>query len=315
MLHFRRIAVWLLGLISFLCTSAYAATTPKVVVSIAPVHSLVAAVMKGVAEPVLLVSGAASPHQYRLKPSQMRGLRQADLIVWVDETIEGFMPRVIQALPEDQAVVRLSTIKGMGLRTSRHGGVWQAHEDAHHHGHHHHGHDEEGVDGHVWLDPDNARIFAEHLTQVLSELDGVNQTRYEANRDALVDALAILDKEIREALAPVGKQPFMVFHDAYQYFEKRYGLNAVGAVSVSAQHKPSAKRLRVLRQRLVRENVRCLFKEPQFPDSAVRVITEGRNIRTASLDPMGSALATGAEMYFELMRGLGRDIKSCLTGR
>lgn len=286
----------------------HAADAPRVVATIAPIHSLAAGVMAGVATPELLVSGAASPHSYMLKPSQVRALQGADLVVWSGEGVESFMPRTLRALKEGPRQLKLAAQPGMKLLPAREGGVWGG---AHDHDHDHRGH-EGGVDGHLWLDPANARVAVSALVVELARIDPPRAERYRRNGDALLMRLDRLDRDIEALLAPVRGVPYLVFHDGYHYFEDRYRLNAVGSISVDPEHKPGAKRLRELGAMIKQRQVRCLFSEPQFSPAAVAAVTAGSGVKSGVLDPLGSRHEPGEGLYFEMMRALGESLRSCL---
>lgn len=279
---------------------------PRVVVSIAPVHSLAAGVMEGVAEPTLLVETNSSPHQYVLKPSQMLSLQRADLVVWVGESVESFLPRVIGSLPERVQVMELSSLPTMTMLLARQGGVWEAEEL----GEHAHSHGD--IDGHLWLDPHNASLIVRELVERLSLIDPAHAKRYRANGARLQQRLDKLDKSLRDTLVPLHDKPFLVFHDAYQYLEKRYGLDAVGAILIDPGRKPGAQRLAKIRARAESLKVQCVFSEPQFPAKLMQVVTEGLNIKHATLDPIGIDLTPGPELYFKLMNQLGTQLTDCL---
>jgi zinc transport system substrate-binding protein len=303
-----------------------AADPVKVVASVKPIHSLVAGVMKGVAEPGLLVKGAASPHSFNLRPSDARALNQADLVFWVGEDLETFLTKPIQSLAGKAQPVALMEESGLTLLPTREGGAWEKHEDhAHEAGHDDHAHedhaheDEHGThDAHVWLDVDNARKMVATIATELSEHDAANAARYKANAAALTERLAALDAELKTTLAPIKDRPFVVFHDAYHYLEERYGLNAVGAITVSPDQRPSAQRLSQLRTKISSLDAACVFAEPQFEPTlvatVVATVVEKTPAERGILDPLGASLQDGPELYFMLMRGMAASLVSCLKG-
>lgn len=289
----------------FIATAVAAQEPPRVVVSIAPIHSLVANVMAGVAEPELLIKGNASPHAFMLKPSQRRALQRADLVVWVDEGVESFLFKALRG--RDKNTVKLTSLKALTLLPTRQGGLWTA-ADRHHHEH-------SRTDGHLWLDPDNAKVIAIKVTAVLSELSPAYAQQYQRNRDVLLREIEALDARLKQRLNAVKEAPYLVFHDAYQYFEAHYGLNAMGAITVDPERKPGARRLQQLRKKLTANKVQCIFTEPQFSDATARVITEGSQVKIAQLDPMGLGLTEGPRLYFDLMHALADSLNQCLTPR
>ena len=180
------------------------------------------------------------------------------------------------------------------------------------HAGHEHGHGE--VDPHVWLDPENARAMARVITEELVEHDPDNKAAYEANLAALNARLDSETAEIRDMLAPVKDKGFIVFHDAYQYFEKRFGLAAAGSITVSPEVIPGAERVSAIKAKIGELGATCVFAEPQFEPKLIAVVTEGTNARTGTLDPLGAALPAGPDQYFGLMNDLATSLKDCLAG-
>ena len=288
----------------------------KVVATIKPIHSLLTELMEGVGTPTLLVEGAASPHAFALKPSGVRAINAADVFVRVSETLEPFTGKVVRALPDGVRLVTLEEAPGVKLLDRRSGGAFEAHahgsptavtDAARADGAAH-----ESKDGHIWLDPDNAKALVAYLVKVLAEAQPEAAERLQANAqrlDARIDALtAGLEAELR----PLRGKAFIVFHDAYQYFERRFGLDAVGAITVSPDVQPSAKRLTALRRKIKSLEAVCVFAEPLFQPNLVAAVTEGTRARSGTLDPNGSLLEPGADLYFDLMRNMGAGLKACL---
>ena len=292
-----------------LFVTAAEAAPPRVVVSIAPIHSLVAGVMNGVATPELLVSGNSSPHGYMLKPSQVRSLQRADVIVWVGEAVEGFLLRPLANYDASKTIIELMAEDGMHLLDARKGGVWQVSQQKHGH-QDNHGHAK--TDAHLWLDPENAITIVRLVAAQLSRLDSQHAAIYQANGKRLQQALSQLDQLLKQKLAAVNHTPYLVFHDAYQYFERRYALMPMGAITIGAEQKPGARRMRQVRERVQTDQVRCVFSEPQFPSKLIQIVTEGSNVKSATLDPMGLGLEPGEALYFDLMQKLGQDLVECL---
>ena len=287
-----------------LATLGIAYAGPRVVVTVKPLHSLVAGVMAGIGEPDLIIRGAGSPHTYSLKPSDARLLENAQVIFWIGESLEAFMEKPLAALGSKTRIVEVMQIPGITLLPGREGGAWDEHA-----GHDHGG---DGHDGHLWLDPANARVIAREVAAALGQVDPGNRGRYAANAETLVAHIDALDAELKAQLAPVHDIPFVVFHDAYQYFEKSYALRAVGSITVSAERKPGARRVKEIRDKIRSLGVRCVFSEPQFSSALVDTLIEGTNTRTGTLDPLGAGLPAGPEAYFTLMRDLGSSLAECL---
>lgn len=303
------------------------ADAPKVVASIKPVHSLVAAIMQGVGEPKLIVEGAASPHTYSLKPSNAKTLESADVIFWVSHGLEAFLEKPLTALASKAKVVELDDAPGLVKLAFREGGAFEAHDDGDHandHGEAHaghdhdanspeaHDHDEGEFDMHLWLDPANAKAMAAEIERTLATADPANAATYAANAKALDIKLTALDTELAATVAPIKDKPFVVFHDAYQYFEHRYGVKVAGSITVSPESMPGAERISEIHAKVKQLNATCVFAEPQFEPRLVKVVTEGTSAKSATLDPEAATLPQGPDLYFDLMRGIATSLKNCL---
>jgi zinc transport system substrate-binding protein len=293
-----------------LASSGAAAAEIKAVVSIKPLHALVSGVMAGVAVPRLLVDGSASPHTYALKPSEARVLNQADIFFRMSETVEPFTTKIAQALPKSVKVVTLLDAPGLKLLGLRAGLTFERHGNGHRHSQPQRG---EAIDGHVWLDPDNAKVMVDHIQQVLGAKDPAHAAVFRRNADSLKEKLDALAAELDRELKPVAGKPYIVFHDAFQYFEQRYGLNVVGSISISPEIPPSAKRLTELRKKVMALGAMCVFTEPQFDRRLIQNLVEGTEARTGTLDPEGGRLPPGPDLYFALMRRLVEDLRGCLS--
>ena len=330
-----------------LSTAAQAAG-PNVVVSIKPIHSLVAAIMQGVGEPSLIVEGGASPHTYSMKPSNAAALQDADVVFWVGHGLEAFLEKPLETLGGKAKVVELEDAAGLETLPFREGGAFEAHDDgdeghaghAHEaegahdhqaendkhdeHGHNHadadaaeaeegHDHAHGGTDMHLWLDPENAKAMAKEIAATLEAADPQNAYAYKANLEALDARIDQLDSEIADLVAPVKEKPFVVFHDAYQYFEKHYGVRVAGSITVSPETLPGADRLSQIRAKVTDLGATCVFAEPQFEPKLINVVIEGTSAKAGTLDPEGGALDAGPDLYFDLMKGIGTSLRECLS--
>lgn len=296
---------------SVLAAAGARAEPPKVVVTIKPIHSLVAQVMEGVATPELLVKGQASPHTYALRPSESRTLHTADAFYRVSDGIEPFSTKIAAALPGRVSVITLLDAPGLHKLARRTGTTFA--------GHAHDGHEDDhksadgDVDGHVWLDPENARALARHIETTLGKRFPPFAQRFKHNREMLDGKLAALDAALRAELTPLKGKPFAVYHDAFQYFEHHYALRAVGAIFISQDLAPSAKRLTDLRRQIAKLNAVCVFAEPQSDPRMLQAITEGSPVRTGVLDAEGIGLEPGPDLYFQLMQDLAKGLRACLA--
>ncbi|MBW9054717.1 zinc ABC transporter substrate-binding protein [Rhizobium mesosinicum] len=302
--------------------SLQAADAPLVVTSIKPVHSLVSAIMQGVGKPELIVDGAASPHTYNLKPSNARALQEAKVIFWVGPGLEAFLEKPLESLGSDAIVARLDDAPGLVKLPFREGGAFEAHDDGDEHAEADHDqddaeadhvHDHGAFDTHLWLDPMNAKAMATEITTTLVAADPENALTYEANANALDDKLDALDKEIAATVSPVKDKPFIVFHDAYQYFEHRYHIRVAGSITVSPETIPGAERVSEIHKKVGDLGATCVFAEPQFEPRLVNVVIEGTKAKSGVLDPEAATLPAGPDLYFTLMRGIADSMKSCLA--
>lgn len=308
----RRLLLRLLPLLlGFAHGAAAAEHPPRVVTTIQPVHSLVAGIMEGVGSPELLLPGGASPHAYALRPSQAHSLARADVVFRVDEGLETFLRKPLEALGARTRVVTLSGAPGVRLLPPRRSGIWG--EDGHGHGDEDHGRG--AVDAHIWLDPANAKAMVRAAAAQLGALYPRHAGRFGENARKLSARLDALDAELRQRLAPVKDAPFIVFHDAYQYFEGRYGLKGAGSITVDPGRTPGARRLNEIRRAIRERRALCVFAEPQFEPRLVATVLEGTGARRGILDPLGADVPPGPEAYFTLMRNLAANFAGCLGGK
>jgi zinc transport system substrate-binding protein len=293
----------MLGVLLALFTTGASAQTPKVVVSLKPLHALASGVMEGVGEPQLIVQGAASEHVYALRPSQAAALESADAIFWVGPVMEEYLIRSLASLPKHARIVALIDQPGLTRLPRRTGGLFEQDE-----------HDAGGQvwDGHVWLDPENAMTIARLMAETLASLDPGHAALYAANEAKLRTDLTALDAELRRRLGPLRAKPFIVFHDAYHYLEARYGLTVLGSITMDPSVSPSAQRLSQIRARIKDHGALCVFAEPQFEPKLLPVLVEGTAARTGVLDPLGASLTPGRDAYFTLLRNLAGALERCL---
>ena len=278
--------------LAFGLCAGHAAAAPRTVVTIGPVHALVAGTMAGVDRPALLLKGAASPHGYALKPSDMRALHDADLVFHVGGGLEEFLEPLLGEL--DGEVVALGGAEGVVRREVRDGGK---------------------ADMHVWLDPLNAKAVVAAAARALSRADPANAPAYAANRRRLDRRLDALHAELEAALAGARGRPFLVLHDAYRHFEARYGLTGLGAVMPPPHTPPGARRVAEMREKVTAAGAACVFADPGPVSALAQTVAAGTPARLGVLDPLGAALPVGEEAYFTLMRELADSLASCLRPR
>lgn len=268
-----------------LWTSAAWADVP-VVASIKPLHALAAAVMEGAGSPEVLVKGAGSAHIHSLKPSDAKLLSEAAVVFWIGPTFETFLVRPFGALGGKARVVALGDVPG----TKR-----------------------IGTDGHIWLDPTNAKVIASAMAETLAGADPANAARYRTNARELAARIDTLDAELIAKLASIKDKPFFVFHDAYQYFGEHYGLDVRGHVTTNPERPAGARHLQHLKAEIAALPGTCVFAEPQFEPKLIATLTVGTRARSGVLDPEGSGLAPGPQLYFNLMHELADGLVGCLA--
>jgi len=289
-------------------SGAVHATTPVVVTSIAPVHSLVSAVMAGVGSPQLLVTGANSPHHFALKPSQASALASADLVVWVGEDLERFLVKPMQTVAADAQSLPLSTVSGLTRYPYRDLAADRRLNSAHRHQH-------DEIDPHQWLDPVNAVIWVTAITEALSVLDPDHATTYQINSQRLITQIDAARVSIAARLVPLAQVPFVVFHDGYHYFEARFGLQAIAAITLTPESQPGVDRLRRIQETIREAGAVCVFTEPQFPKRLVETVTDGLDVRIGLLDPLGAATSESALSYLDLLEQMTMSFERCLGGK
>jgi zinc transport system substrate-binding protein len=308
---------------SALSGGAYAGDPLKVIVTIKPVHSLAAAIMDGAGKPELLITGAGSPHSYALKPSDARRLSSANIIIRVSPNLETFLEKPVASLAKNAKVVTLAEIPRLKLLPVRQGGAFEDHDHGSQEKEHPHGHSSnsdqserhhEAYDAHLWLSPTNAPAITDYLADVFSEARPEQATLFHNNAEKLKKRIAALDADLKRKLTPLKGKPFIVFHDAYQYFEDHYRLHAAGSVTLSPERQAGAARLTEIRTKISQTKSVCVFSEPQFKPKLVNTLIEGTDAKTATMDPLGAALPEGPDQYFQLMFDLAKSLNDCLAG-
>ncbi len=298
--------------VPFIALAVPSVAAPNVVVTIKPIHSLAAAILDGVTEPKLLLQGAASPHSYALKPSDAEALSGADAIIRVSENLEVFLDKAIATLPGKARVIDLDSTPGLTLLPVRKDGGLMQHASTDSEGADGHEQHHGSMDVHFWLDPVNAIIIAGYLAKQFGEMDPEHAAQYRANAEKLEAGLAALDAELNAMFTGFANRPFIVFHDVTQYLEKRYGLRGLGAVTLSPERPPGARRLSEIREKIKDAKAICVFSEPQFPPKLVEMLTQGTEARSGVLDEIGAEIPPGPGQYFALMRADAESLASCL---
>ena len=309
----------LIGLLAF---STISKADLKVVTSIKPIHSLASYIMDGVGSPGLIVDGYNSPHNFQLKPSHAKMLEQADIIFWVGEDLENFLEKPLDTIAKKAEKIELLEIKGIKKLKFRERNIFEEHDDHGHdakkeehddHGHDakkeehddhddHEGHGHGEYDPHIWLDPINAKVILNEITEHLIENDSKNASTYKSN---LAKALAEIDKLIIDVITETNTDlSYVVFHDAYQYYENRFNVNILGAMTVNPDVMPGAEQIHEIHEVIEHDNVSCILSEPQFNPDIIKSIAKDTNVKTGVLDPLGANLEPGKDLYFDLIRNM-----------
>ncbi|WP_043228464.1 zinc ABC transporter substrate-binding protein ZnuA [Pseudomonas sp. CF161] len=278
----------------------------QVLTSIKPLQLIAAAVQDGVAVPEVLLPPGASPHNYALRPSDVRKVQSVDLLYWIGPDMEGFLPRVLKGrtLPS----VALQDIPGLKLRRFA--------EDSHSHAEdadeHDHDHRPGSLDAHLWLSPVNARVIAARMAADLSAADPANAARYQSNLNAFEGRLDALDARLKQRLAGIAGKPYFVFHEAFDYFEDAYGLKHTGVFSVAAEVQPGAQHVAAMRTRLQEVGKTCVFSEPPLRPRLAETLIAGLPVKLAELDALGGYTPATAQGYEQVLEKLGNDLAGCL---
>ena len=274
--------------------------------SIKPVQLIAAAVQDGLGVPEVLLPPGASPHNYALRPSDVRRVQSADLLYWIGPDMEGFLPRVLKGrtLPS----VALQDLPGLTLRRFA--------EDSHSHAEeaddHDHDHRPGSLDAHLWLSPVNARVIAGKIASDLISADPANAARYQSNLKAFDERLDALDLRLKARLAAIEGKPYFVFHEAFDYFEDAYGLKHTGVFSVAAEVQPGAQHVAAMRERLQQAGPSCVFSEPPLRPRLAQTLTAGLPVTLAELDAMGGTLPVDAKGYEALLENMAGELAGCL---
>ena len=297
----------LIGLLAF---STLAKADLKVVTSIKPIHSLASYIMDGVGSPGLIVDGYNSPHSFQLKPSHAKMLEQADIIFWIGEDLENFLEKPLAKIAKKAEKIELLEIKGIKKLKFRERNIFEEHEEHDDHGHdakkeEHDDHDDHGhgeYDPHIWLDPINAKVILNEITEHLIENDSKNAATYKSN---LAKAISEIDKLIIDVITETNTDlSYVVFHDAYQYYENRFNVNILGAMTVNPDVMPGAEQIHEIHEVIEHDNVSCILSEPQFNPDIIKSIAKDTSVKTGVLDPLGANLKPGKDLYFDLIRNM-----------
>ena len=288
------------------------ADVPKVVVDIAPVHSLVSKVMNGLGKPNLIIPSEASPHEYQLKPSDAKAIQESKVIFWIGEDLTPWLEKSLETLPKDASITTLLEVDGIELLDFRESALFEAHDHSDHSDHDDHDDHAHGEhDPHAWLSPGIAKVWLNVIASKLSEKDPSNASTYFSNASSASKDLDALSDEINDILDPIRDEKFVVFHDAYQYFEKHFNISASGAISLGDASDPSPARVKEIKDRVENEDIHCVLAEPQYKVGLVKAVIEGTHANMAVIDPLGVGLEAGPTLYDKLIRNLATNLSKC----
>ena len=307
----------------------------NVVTTIKPLHSLVSSVMKGVGEPSLIIEGTNNPHTFVFKPSHAEMIENADIVFWIGEDLEAFMEKPLDSLAKNAKTIAFMDLVSIEKLKFREQNIFDDHDDHGHkdddhddhddhdghddehdghddhddHAGHHDGHNHGEFDAHIWLDPANAKEMVLEISHELSELDPSNKSKYEDNASKTIAALDTLIEELDNSLSK--DISYIVFHDAYQYFETRFGVKSAGALTLNPDVLPGAKQIADIQDLINDKGIKCIFSEPQYNPKIIETLGNDMNISTGVMDPLGAYVEAGPSMYSELINEIANSIKNC----
>ena len=334
----------------FICTgvNVFATETTGVISTIQPINSLVSAVIGNTGKSITIIPSEQSPHDFKLKPSDVKVLQNGNIIFYVSNHLESSITKVFKNLPKNIKLINLMEESGVNHLAIRDNDAWERHD---HHGHDDHDdhdkhgkkhddhddhdkhgkkhddhddHDKHGKkhddhddhekedDVHVWLSPDNAIKIVQKVNKVLSLYFPENSKIYNDNTTKFIDKIRNLKMELVKELSPIKNKPYIVFHDAYQYFEKTFELNAVGSVALEGDIASSPKQISFIKDKIVKSKALCVFQEPQFDSKLVKIVVEGTDAKIGTLDPLGVNISENKDFYLQLITNMAKSLKECL---
>ena len=318
----------------FICSgvNVFATETTGVISTIQPINSLVSAVIGNTGKSITIIPSEQSPHDFKLKPSDVKVLQNGNIIFYVSNHLESSITKVFKNLPKNIKVINLMEESGVNHLAIRDNDAWERHDHHGHDDHDKHGkkhddhddHDKHGKkhddhddhekedDVHVWLSPDNAIKIVQKVNKVLSLYFPENSKIYNDNTNKFIDKIRNLKMELVKELSPIKNKPYIVFHDAYQYFEKTFELNAVGSVALEGDIASSPKQISFIKNKIVKSKASCVFQEPQFDSKLVKIVVEGTDAKIGTLDPLGVNITGDKDFYLQLLSNMAKSLKECL---
>ena len=304
----------------FSSINAFATETTGVISTIQPINSLVSAVIGNTGKTISIIPAEQSPHDFKLKPSDVKVLQNSNIIFYVSNHLESSVTKVFKNLPKNIKLINLMEESGINHLAIRDNAAWERHDhhddhdDHDKHGKKHDDHDdhEKEDDVHIWLSPDNAIKIVQKVNKVLSLYFPENSKIYNDNTTKFIDKIKTLKMELVRELSPIKNKPYIVFHDAYQYFEKTFELNAVGSVALEGDIASSPKQISFIKDKIVKSKASCVFQEPQFDSKLVKIVVEGTDAKIGTLDPLGVNITGDKDFYLQLLSNMAKSLKECL---
>ena len=276
--------------------------------------------MEGVGEPSLIIEGTSNPHTFVFKPSHAQMLEEADIVFWIGEDLEAFMEKPLDSLAGNATKISFMELSSIEKLKFREENIFDDHDDHGHDDHdghedEHEGHDDHDghnhgeFDAHIWLDPSNAIKMVLEISHELSEADPDNAAKYEQNENKTIASLNNLINEINSSIPKDAS--YVVFHDAYQYFENRFGVSSAGALTLNPDVLPGAKQIDAIQDLIQDKNIKCIFSEPQYNPKIIETLAADMKISKGIMDPLGAFIDQGPEMYQKLILDIANSLKDC----
>tara|TARA_B110000090_G_scaffold209208_1_gene265088 strand:- start:2527 stop:3483 length:957 start_codon:yes stop_codon:yes gene_type:complete len=305
----------------FSSVNVFASETIGIITTIKPIDSLVSAVVGDTGKTISLIPSETSPHEFRLKPSDARALQNGNIIFYISPHLETSIVKVFETLPKNIKIINLMEETGIEHLSIRDNEAWELHD--HHDDKKHDDHDKHAQkdehddhkskdDVHIWLDPENAIKIIKKVNTELSFFFPENAKIYDENATKIINKIKSLKKQLKKELLPIKEKPYIVFHDAYQYFEKTFGLNAVGSIALEDDIASSPKQISFIKNKIIKSKASCIFQEPQFDNKLVKTVIEGTQAKIGTLDPLGFGIKEKEDFYLQLLRNMSKNLKECL---
>ena len=295
-------------------------TQLNIVVTIPPLAGMIAPLLEPQDKIEVLLQQGASPHGFTLRPSHLKSLKNADILMMVGSPVDAWVHKSAGRMNDKTVnMAKLSAVQTLPIRK---GGLWEKKlpkASAHDQNLSGHNHAPMMYDGHLWMSIHNAKLMIESFSKKLTTLRPEKAQSIQQKTKDWLAQISQAENSVKQQLQSNQDTPFMVLHDAFQYFENHFGLNGVGSIRLNPELQPSVKRLLSLRKTMKSENVQCVFKEPQFPDKQILKLADNTPVSIGELDPMGYIYAkkqNAAFVNFDVfILSLGESFYHCFQGK